>query len=125
MAAADSLTALSMSASSAPEPRRDRRATGAAQRPERPRADRPDFADRFDVAPDFLADFRADFFAARFAAVFFGGTFAPILRASDSPIAMACLRLFTAPPLPPLPLLSVPRLRRRMALATVFEADFP
>jgi hypothetical protein len=29
---------------------------------------------------------------------FFLGTLAPFFRASDSPIAMACLRLFTLPP---------------------------
>jgi hypothetical protein len=29
---------------------------------------------------------------------FFFGTLAPFFRASDSPIAMACLRLFTRPP---------------------------
>jgi hypothetical protein len=29
---------------------------------------------------------------------FFLGIFAPALRASDRPIAMACLRFFTAPP---------------------------
>src|SRR4051812_17825528 len=34
---------------------------------------------------------------------FFRGTFLPFLRASDSPIAMACLRLLTLPPLPPRP----------------------
>jgi hypothetical protein len=38
-------------------------------------------------------------------------------------MAMACLRDFTFPPLRPL--LSVPRLRRRMALATRLEADRP
>ena|SRR5690349_15122501 len=40
----------------------------------------------------------------------FAGTFFPFLRALDSPIAIACLRLFTLPPLPPGPLLAVPRL---------------
>ena len=39
----------------------------------------------------------------------FAGTFLPFLRALDSPIATACLRLFTLPPLPPRPLLAVPR----------------
>jgi hypothetical protein len=34
----------------------------------------------------------------------------PFLRASESPMAIACLRLLTVPPLPPLPL-SVPFLR--------------
>ncbi|HZS60836.1 MAG TPA: hypothetical protein VFA43_16295, partial [Gemmatimonadaceae bacterium] len=53
------------------------------------------------------------------------GTFAPFFRASLSPIAIACLRLFTVPPLPPRPDLSVPRFRRRIALATRFDAAFP
>ena len=53
------------------------------------------------------------------------GTFAPFARASESPIAMACLRLFTVPPLPPRPLLSVPFFRRRMALPTRFDAASP
>lgn len=39
-------------------------------------------------------------------------------------MAMACSRLFTLPPLPPRPDFSVPRLRRRIALATVLPADF-
>jgi hypothetical protein len=34
-------------------------------------------------------------------AAFFLGTLAPFFRASESPIAIACLRLFTLPPLPP------------------------
>jgi hypothetical protein len=51
------------------------------------------------------------------------GTFAPFLRASDKPIAIACLRLFTVFPLPPD--LSVPFLRLRMALATRFDAALP
>jgi len=41
------------------------------------------------------------------------GTFWPFSRASLSPIAMACLRLFTVRP--ERPLLSVPLLRRRIA----------
>ena len=53
------------------------------------------------------------------------GTLAPFSRASDNPIAIACLRLFTVPPLPPLPLLSVPFFLRRIALATVLFAAFP
>jgi hypothetical protein len=36
------------------------------------------------------------------------GTFLPSLRAFDRPIAMACWRLFTLPPLPPRPLFAVP-----------------
>src|SRR5207248_870791 len=46
-------------------------------------------------------------------------------RASDSPIAIACLRLFTLPPCPLLPRLSVPCLRRRIALSTRLLAAFP
>jgi len=38
---------------------------------------------------------------------FFAGTFAPARRASESPIAIACLRLVTF--LPELPLFNVPR----------------
>jgi hypothetical protein len=48
------------------------------------------------------------------------GTFFPLRRASERPIAIACLRLFTFLPL--LPLLSVPRLRLRIAPATSFDA---
>src|SRR5215217_5768103 len=66
--------------------------------------------------PPFFPPFRPPFLR---------GTFAPFLRASDSPIAIACLRLFTLPPLPPRPLLSVPFLRRRIALPTRLLADFP
>jgi hypothetical protein len=57
--------------------------------------------------------------------LFFRGTFAPFARASESPIAIACLRLFTVPPFPPGPDLSVPRFLRRMALATVLLAARP
>src|SRR5262249_30244163 len=53
---------------------------------------------------------------------FFAGTFLPLRRASERPIATACLRLFTVPPRPPLPRFRVPRLRRRMALLTSFDA---
>jgi len=56
---------------------------------------------------------------------FLRGTLAPFFRASERPIAMACFRLFTRPPLPPLPDLSVPRFFRRMALATILLAAFP
>src|SRR5215813_11396170 len=37
-----------------------------------------------------------------------GSPFFPFFRASERPIAMACFRLFTVPPLPPLPLLDLP-----------------
>jgi hypothetical protein len=53
----------------------------------------------------------------------FRGTFAPFFLASESPIAIACLRLFTLLPL--LPDLRVPFLRRFIALSTRFDADFP
>src|SRR5205085_2921004 len=51
---------------------------------------------------------------------FLRGTFAPFLRASDRPIAIACLRLLTFLPLRPL--FSLPRLRRRIADLTAFPA---
>jgi hypothetical protein len=38
---------------------------------------------------------------------------------------MACFRLFTRPPFPPLPDFSVPRFRRRIALLTDLPAAFP
>ncbi len=47
--------------------------------------------------------------------LFFRGTFLPLDRASDRPIAIACSRLFTFLPLPDL---SVPFFRRRIALST-------
>jgi len=40
-------------------------------------------------------------------------------------MAMACLRLLTFPPLPPLPDLSVPFFFLRIALATVLPAALP
>ena len=51
-----------------------------------------------------------------------GGTRLPFRRALERPIAIACLRLFTFPPLPPLPLFAVPRLYRCISLSTSFEA---
>lgn len=48
-----------------------------------------------------------------------GGTLAPFFRASESPMAIACRRLFTFPPCPFVPRRSVPFLRRRMALSTL------
>jgi hypothetical protein len=47
---------------------------------------------------------------------------APFFLASDNPIAIACFRLFTFRPLPDL---SVPFLRRRIAVSTRFDAAFP
>lgn len=51
----------------------------------------------------------------RLVELFFRGTFLPFDRASDRPIAIACFLLFTFRPLPDL---SVPFLRRRIALST-------
>src|SRR4029077_9175515 len=51
-------------------------------------------------------------------APFLRGTFAPALRASDSAIAIACLRLFTFPPRPFFPLLRVPRFCRARSSLT-------
>src|SRR3954451_11298551 len=53
---------------------------------------------------------------------FFFGTFLPSRRASDSPMAIACLRLFTFLPLPPL--FKVPRLRLCIARSTFLDAPF-
>jgi hypothetical protein len=54
----------------------------------------------------------------RLAGLRFAGTFFPFLRASESPIAIACLRLLTVPPLPPLPRFSLPFFRRSIARST-------
>src|SRR4051812_29599500 len=51
---------------------------------------------------------------------FFFGTFAPDFRASERPIAMACLRLVTF--LPERPLFSVPRFRLCIARLTFLDA---
>jgi len=47
------------------------------------------------------------------------------LRASESPMAMACFLLFTAPPLPPFPERSLPLFSRSIALFTLLLAAFP
>src|SRR5258706_857290 len=54
---------------------------------------------------------------------FFAGTFPPARRASDRPMAMACLRLFTF--FPELPLFSVPCFRSCIAFSTLSCAFFP
>jgi hypothetical protein len=73
-----------------------------------------------------LEDFRPeDFRPADFLLEGLRGTFAPFFLASESPIAIACVRLLTRPPLPPGPDLSVPRFRRRIADSTVLLAAFP
>src|SRR5580692_757575 len=51
---------------------------------------------------------------------FLFGTFAPFFRASESPIAIACLRLVT---FCPLPLFSFPRLNSCISVSTCLPAD--
>ncbi len=89
---------------------------------------RVDFPVDFDLVDFDLVDFalldfaRLDFALLDFALldffVGFFGTFFPFSRASDSPMAIACLRLFTFPPLPPFPLFSVPFFCLLTALST-------
>ena len=69
--------------------------------------------------------FRVLLLEDRFLEELLRGTFAPFLRASERPIAIACFRLFTVPPFPPGPDLSVPRFLRRIALATFLLAARP
>ena len=76
-----------------------------------------------DFFAGFLADFFAVFFPDFFAADFLGGTFAPARRASDSPIAIACLRLFTF--LPERPLSNLPVFRSCITFLTFDCAFFP
>jgi len=96
-------------------------------------ADRVDSYFFFDfVDDDFFEDFfelffdddffELDFFDDDFFEDFFDGTLPPSRRASDNPMAMACLRLFTFFPLRPL--FSVPRLRLSIARLTFFDAPF-
>src|SRR5580700_6854312 len=56
---------------------------------------------------------------------FLRGTLAPLLRASDRPIAIACLRLVTTPPLPFFPERSLPRFSRCSAFLTLSLAALP
>jgi hypothetical protein len=72
----------------------------------------------FFLAGDFF--FEDDFFDEDFFAL---GTFAPALRASESPMAMACLRLFTF--FPERPLFNVPSFRSCIADATLLCAFLP
>ena len=83
------------------------------------------FADDFLVVDFFADDFRDDDFFAPdfFDADFFEGTLPPARRASESPIAIACLRLVTF--LPERPLLSFPSLRSCIAFLTFDCAVFP
>jgi hypothetical protein len=78
------------------------------------------FAELFFEGPFFEELFLDELF---FAADFFFGTFAPSLRASDSPMAIACFRLVTFLPLRPL--FSVPLFFSRIARATFFCAFGP
>jgi hypothetical protein len=83
-------------------------------------------ADFLRVADFFFEDRRAGLFleAAFFLeGDFLPGTLPPARRASDSPIAIACLRLFTV--LPERPLFSVPRLRSCIAFFTFSPAFLP
>jgi hypothetical protein len=66
------------------------------------------------LAPDLRALLPLDFFA---------GTLPPARRASDSPIAIACLRLLTV--FPERPLFNVPLLRSCIAFLTLLAAFFP
>lgn len=64
--------------------------------------------------------------AGRRKSSYFGaGIFAPFFRASDSPMAIACFRLVTFPPVPPFPERSVPRFFRFIALSTLLLALLP
>jgi hypothetical protein len=78
------------------------------------------------LADFFLAAFLVVFFTAFFFTAFFFtvfvGTFLPSARASDRPMAIACLRLVTFLPEPPL--FNVPALAFFTARATFFAADF-
>src|SRR5688572_14106991 len=71
----------------------------------------------------FLEDFRADFLAGDFFADFLRGTLPPASRASDRPMAMACFRLLTFRPEPPL--LSLPSFISCMARPTFSDALRP
>jgi hypothetical protein len=72
----------------------------------------------FDPPLDFFED--DDFFEDE---AFFDGTLPPARRASDSPMAMACLRLVTF--LPERPLFSFPRFISCMFSSTFSEAFLP
>ena len=82
-----------------------------------------EFGERARYRLVFRFDFFAVFFfeAVRFFAAFFG-TFFPFALASDSPIAIACLRLFTLRP--ERPLFSVPALRFFIVRLTSLDAFF-
>jgi hypothetical protein len=99
------------------------------------------FADFFDVVRFALVDFfdedffeevdffeeldffEDDFFADDFFDDFFDGTLPPSRLASERPMAMACLRLFTF--LPERPLFNVPRFISCMFSSTLSDAFVP
>jgi hypothetical protein len=83
------------------------------------------FADDFFVEDFFAEDLlAADFFAEdRLADDFLAGTLPPARRASDNPIAIACLRLVTF--LPVLPLRSVPSFLSCITFSTFSDAFLP
>ena len=76
-----------------------------------------DFFVPVDLRPDDLLDFFEEDFED-----FFEGTLPPSLRASESPIAIACFLLVT---FLPEPLLSVPRFRSCIAFSTLSDDFFP
>jgi hypothetical protein len=75
---------------------------------------------RFDLRPDLFLLLRL--LLELFFEPFFGGTFFPSRRASERPIAIACLRLLTF--LPDRPLFKVPDLRFFIARPTFADAFF-
>jgi len=78
------------------------------------------FGNEQDLIPRFISRISHLGFGYR---PFFRGTLAPVRRASESPIAIACLRLVTF--FPERPLFKVPRLRSCIALLTFCAAFFP
>ena len=84
---------------------------------------RPTDLDALPLASPAAYFFLELFFFVPFLEERFLGTFAPALRASERPIAIACFLLFTF--LPERPLFKVPFLRSCIALFTFFCAFFP
>ena len=81
------------------------------------------FEDRFRDDERFLEEERFFDDERFFEDDFLDGTFAPFCRASDNPMAIACLRLVTF--FPERPLRSVPFFFRCIALLTLFCELFP
>lgn len=80
--------------------------------------------DDFFEVEDFFDEPPLDFFEDEdFDDDFFAGTLPPSRRASDNPMAIACLRLVTFLPEPPL--FSVPRFRSCIVFSTFSEAFLP